>query len=73
MRNAGLPENVGGRAHYKLTPKELADYHEMFVKELGGKIWVESEGQGKGSTFVIELPAGKAGLGVLLPEHEEKF
>ncbi len=35
LPNAGLPENVGGHAHYKLTPKELGDYHEMFVKELG--------------------------------------
>ena len=24
----------------------------------GGKIWAESEGQGKGSTFVVELPIG---------------
>jgi len=38
LPNAGLPENVGGHAHYKLTPKELADYHEMFVKELGVNI-----------------------------------
>ncbi|OGR85592.1 MAG: methionine synthase, partial [Elusimicrobia bacterium RIFCSPLOWO2_01_FULL_54_10] len=38
LPNAGLPENVGGHAHYKLTPKELADYHEMFVKELGVSI-----------------------------------
>ncbi len=36
--NAGLPENVGGRAVYKLSPKELADYHERFVKEFGVSI-----------------------------------
>ncbi len=35
LPNAGLPENVGGVAHYRLTPKELADYHERFVKEFG--------------------------------------
>lgn len=35
LPNAGLPENVGGKAHYKLTPKELADFQELFVKEFG--------------------------------------
>ena len=35
LPNAGLPENVGGHAVYKLSPKELADYQERFVKEFG--------------------------------------
>ncbi len=35
LPNAGLPENVGGQAHYKLTPSELAAFHERFVKEFG--------------------------------------
>ncbi len=38
LPNAGLPENVGGVAHYHLTPKELADYHERFVNEFGVSI-----------------------------------
>lgn len=38
LPNAGLPENVGGRAHYKLTPKLLADFQERFVKEFGVNI-----------------------------------
>lgn len=38
LPNAGLPENVGGHAHYKLTPKEFADCHERFVKEFGVNI-----------------------------------
>lgn len=38
LPNAGLPENVGGEAHYRLTPKELADFHERFVKEFGVSI-----------------------------------
>ncbi len=33
--NAGLPRNVNGRAVYDLTPEELADYHEIFVKDYG--------------------------------------
>ena len=38
LPNAGLPENVGGIAHYKLTPEEFAAYHERFVKEFGVSI-----------------------------------
>jgi 5-methyltetrahydrofolate--homocysteine methyltransferase len=38
LPNAGLPENVGGAAHYHLTPTELADFHERFVKEFGVSI-----------------------------------
>ena len=38
LPNAGLPENVGGVAHYHLTPTELADFHERFVKEFGVSI-----------------------------------
>ncbi|HLD50454.1 MAG TPA: methionine synthase, partial [bacterium] len=38
LPNAGLPENVGGVAHYRLTPRELADFHERFVKEFGVSI-----------------------------------
>ena len=33
--NAGLPRNEGGCAVYDLSPKELADYHEIFVKDYG--------------------------------------
>ena len=35
LPNAGLPHNEGGRAVYKLTPKELADYHKRFIEEYG--------------------------------------
>jgi signal transduction histidine kinase len=28
------------------------------IQELKGRIWVESEGAGKGSTFFVELPVG---------------
>ncbi|MFH0985167.1 MAG: methionine synthase [Candidatus Omnitrophota bacterium] len=38
LPNAGLPENVGGVAHYHLSPKEFADFHERFVKEFGVSI-----------------------------------
>ena len=33
--NAGLPENVGGQAHYKLTPMELRMHLMHFVEDLG--------------------------------------
>jgi len=36
--NAGLPQNEGGHAVYKLTPAELAAYHRRFVSEYGVRI-----------------------------------
>ena len=38
LPNAGLPQNVGGRAVYKLKPEELARYHKRFVEEYGVRI-----------------------------------
>ncbi|MBC7881545.1 MAG: methionine synthase [Anaerolineae bacterium] len=36
--NAGLPENVGGHAHYKLTPEEMVFHVRRFVDDLGVNI-----------------------------------
>lgn len=36
--NAGLPENVGGQAHYRLTPTELRMALMHFVEDLGVQI-----------------------------------
>ena len=38
LPNAGLPQNVGGRAHYALTPAELATYQRRFVEEYGVRV-----------------------------------
>lgn len=38
LPNAGLPENIGGVAHYSLTPEEFGGFHERFVKEFGVSI-----------------------------------
>ncbi len=38
LPNAGLPQNVGGRAVYQLKPEELADYHKHFVQDYGVRI-----------------------------------
>jgi 5-methyltetrahydrofolate--homocysteine methyltransferase len=38
LPNAGLPQNEGGRAVYKLTPEELAQYHKHFVTDFGVRI-----------------------------------
>src|SRR6185503_1128810 len=35
MPNAGIPENVGGKAHYHLTPGELVRSMGHFVRDLG--------------------------------------
>jgi 5-methyltetrahydrofolate--homocysteine methyltransferase len=36
--NAGLPENIGGHAHYKLTPMELRLALMRFVEDLGVQV-----------------------------------
>lgn len=36
--NAGLPENIGGKAHYKLTPLELKMALMHFVEDLGVQV-----------------------------------
>jgi len=36
--NAGLPENVGGQAHYRLTPMELRMALTHFVEDLGVQV-----------------------------------
>ncbi len=33
--NAGLPENVGGHAFYRLTPEDLGEHLRHFVEDLG--------------------------------------
>ena len=38
LPNAGLPQNVGGRAVYQLQPQELAQYHKRFITEYGVRI-----------------------------------
>src|SRR5450755_4426541 len=38
LPNAGLPQNEGGHAVYKLTPEELAQYHKHFVVDYGVRI-----------------------------------
>lgn len=35
MPNAGIPENVGGHAHYHLTPEEMVNWMRKFISELG--------------------------------------
>ena len=38
LPNAGLPQNDGGHAVYKLSPGDLAEYHKHFVKDYGVRI-----------------------------------
>ncbi len=38
MPNAGMPENVGGHAHYNLTPGEFVRFLSHFVRDLGVNI-----------------------------------
>src|SRR5436190_1261203 len=38
LPNAGLPQNEGGHAVYKLKPEELANYHKHFVQDYGVRV-----------------------------------
>src|SRR5258708_36384812 len=38
LPNAGIPENIGGQAHFHLTPGALASHLSQFVKEFGFNI-----------------------------------
>ena len=38
LPNAGLPQNEGGHAVYKLKPEELAKYHKHFVEDYGVRV-----------------------------------
>ncbi|HLW84341.1 MAG TPA: methionine synthase [Candidatus Sulfotelmatobacter sp.] len=38
LPNAGLPQNEGGHAVYKLSPQDLADYHKHFVQDYGVRV-----------------------------------
>jgi 5-methyltetrahydrofolate--homocysteine methyltransferase len=38
MPNAGIPENVGGHAHYTLTPEDFVQSLSHFVRDLGVSI-----------------------------------
>lgn len=44
---------------------------KQIVESLGGKIWAESEGKGKGSTFIVEFP--KAEGEVTQTDHKVEF
>lgn len=35
MPNAGLPDNIGGKAYYRLSPEDLCRWLEHFVRDLG--------------------------------------
>jgi 5-methyltetrahydrofolate--homocysteine methyltransferase len=35
MPNAGIPENIGGHAHYHLTPEEMVKWMQRFIGDLG--------------------------------------
>ncbi|HVZ37648.1 MAG TPA: homocysteine S-methyltransferase family protein [Candidatus Kapabacteria bacterium] len=35
MPNAGIPENIGGHAHYHLTPEEMVTWMRKYIGELG--------------------------------------
>ena len=38
LPNAGLPQNEGGHAVYKLQPQELAEFHKQFITEYGVRV-----------------------------------
>jgi len=66
MPNAGLPENVGGRTVYKLTPDEFASYLKRFVEKYG----VNIVGGCCGTTPEHIKKASEALAGIVPPERK---
>jgi 5-methyltetrahydrofolate--homocysteine methyltransferase len=66
MPNAGIPENIGGHAHYHLTPEELVRYLSHFVKDLGVSI-----AGGCCGTTKEHIRQLAAAVGGLAPKHRE--
>ncbi len=66
MPNAGLPENVGGKAVYRLRPDELAAYHRTFVTQHGASIV-----GGCCGTTPAHLAAVVEAVGTLAPRARE--
>jgi 5-methyltetrahydrofolate--homocysteine methyltransferase len=66
MPNAGIPENVGGHAHYHLTPEELVRYLSHFVKDLG--VSVVGGCCGTTKEHIRQLAAA---VGNLAPKHRD--
>ena len=53
-------ESMETRQSFKLKSTGIGlAYSLQLTEALGGKIWAESEGEGKGSEFFIKLPKGK--------------
>jgi 5-methyltetrahydrofolate--homocysteine methyltransferase len=66
MPNAGIPENIGGHAHYHLSPEELVRYLSHFVKDLG--VSVVGGCCGTTQEHIRQLAAAVGGLA---PKHRE--
>ena len=60
MPNAGIPENVGGHAHYTLTPEDLVVFLRHFVQDLG--VSVVGGCCGTTQEHIRQLAAAVAGL-----------
>jgi len=66
MPNAGIPENVGGHAHYHLSPEELVRYLSHFVTDLG--VSVVGGCCGTTKEHIRQLAAA---VGTLAPKRRE--
>lgn len=66
MPNAGIPENVGGHAHYSLSPEEFVYYLAHYVRDLGVSVV-----GGCCGTTPDHLRALAAAVGSLSPRRRE--
>lgn len=85
MPNAGIPENVGGHAHYKLTPEEFSSTLAHFVIDLGAGIvggccgttpehirqLVNAVGSHEPKQRIVDFVPGTASLYQTVPLHIE--
>lgn len=73
LPNAGIPENVGGKAHYHLTPEELATHLQHFVKDLGVHIIGGCCGTTPKHIKAVDSLVGNMAPGKRAPDYENSL
>ncbi len=73
LPNAGIPENVGGKAHYHLSPEDLASHLQHFVRDLGVHIIGGCCGTTPKHIKAVDSLVGNMSPGKRQPDYENSL